>query len=337
MTSDRLSSWIAGLRAGGHVPMAEHRAALDEAARQAIAGVPADALPLRLPKRRVADLVRCPRLAVASAGAGPAVPSVPLVMGRLAELGAHLVVLGAIDAAVLVSPDDLLRAVESAGRALADPLAAAAERFDDTARANAADDLADRVGQLARSWVRSPARWVRCEERFDVPLATAVGGAPAVVVSGRVDVSFGAPPLLRPAGEPRGVVELKSTRLPLDPIEESAWYALLAGLVEGVAPDGTALWAPDEGGPNSVGRLAAFPVSKASIVSAASRLEDAMVVAGELAAGAKPAERPGWWCAACPDRAVCPSSEGSDDLAVPDLLELASSLDDQPDGDDDAF
>jgi hypothetical protein len=335
MTGVGLAGWVADLQrhAARAEPLdtGELLDVLDGAAHKAVEGLPGAALPLRLPKRRVAELVRCPRLAVASAAAPPPAMSAPLVMGRLVEVAAHVVVLDRLTAGELAAPDRLLEVVLGACRALGDPVADAVDAMDAVTSAAVAEDLAEMAGQFARSWGRPPAMtWLRCEDRLELPLATTDDAGPGVVVAGRVDLSFGAPPRLRAPGEPRGLVELKSTRTFIDPIEEAAWYALLAGCVEGTAPHGTALWAPDDGGPTSIGRLAAFAVSASSLESAAMRLVDVLTVAGALAAGEKPAEQPGWWCGRCPDRTRCPSSEAA---SAPEDLDLAPD----DDTDDDAF
>ena len=291
--ADVLDRWSAGAGAegdaGGPDPpdeggwLADMGAALDRAARDATRlgrWTPGD--PLRLTKATVTWLLRCPRRALAAAGA---VATDDLVAGlavdaaaKLATLVPHRPPTVAEALAYLAATDDGTAADHLADRGpAARPLL---------------DDIAARIERLAVAWPKvDPAWWPRVEEPVRVPLA---GGA--VTLGGRLDLLLGGPPTARPPV----VVEVKGGRWHDGMRADGHLYALAVALREQCPPAAVVTVVAD-------GTTQVEPVRPAVLASAADRVVHALGVAAAIAGGESPAAHAGPHCAHCPLQAGCPA------------------------------
>lgn len=270
---------------GVPVELIDHLGAeIERAARYAVEGMDPARRPLRAPKSRLSDVLRCPRLVVANLGAPDPEPGVSLLEGHFLDLlVAHHLAVGVPDepwdvipAALSVSDDEALSTW--VGQLGGDDL----ERWIHWAR--------DRRDALVHTWGAARAEWW---PRAQSP-ATVVMADGAVVLSGKFDVEFGG----RPAQRPTVVVEVKS-QLPRDDHRmEIGWYALLATLRDRAAPAAVGVWYGD-------GRILWAPVDGGLLESAGRRAVAAIDALGALGRGVEPAERPGTWCRWCADAAVC--------------------------------
>jgi hypothetical protein len=248
---------------------AELHSELDDLARELTAGLPADRLPIRLPKGRVTNLLRCERYAEALAGP------------RMRDSAARAVVLGML-VDRLVHHHVLAGATDLRGRELLD---ACAEALVADGEIHAIDDhdwFVERLDlaadALAQDWpVVEDAWWPRCEATASTDLADG-----AVRVQGRMDVVFGGAPTTRPLV----VVEVKSRDFRGDDRADLWWYSLMAA------------WAWNEVPPLAVGwsalQRAAMPehVRVQSLEAAFGRAATALRRAAEIAAGRAPRETP---------------------------------------------
>lgn len=240
-----------------------------------------DALPLRLPKRRVLDLLACERLAAARhvcAEDTTALP-IPVLRGLALDRFVQQVVHGC---PVRDPVGDLSSALEAEGdEARRADLVAAAPQLGVAELAASAGDWAD----LDPSW------WPRTQSPVAVHLA---GGR--VRCEGRVDVELGGPL----SGRPGVVVEVKVGRPHPSHLGEATHYALLVALRDDEAPVVVARWYP--------GAALAHQVVTAEVLEgAARRLAAAIGAWAKLKAGRTPRERPGPGCSWCPDADRCPS------------------------------
>lgn len=245
--------------------------------------------PIRLPKGRLADLERCPRSALARFGDDTPTPAGPAVLRGIAldHFVAHQLVAGRVrePAADLVS----MLGVSADWDSLA-----VLDDMDHDAVAELVDPLAAAV---AADWAGIDAGWVpRTQSRATLLLAEG-----RCVCSGQVDVELGGPG----TGRPGVVVEVKSGAVAAAHPHEVYLYALLVALRDRAAPSIVARWYP---GAAPTG----LPVTVGVLEAAAARLVAAAGEWVELLCGAEPAERPGGWCAWCPDRGVCPSAREAD-------------------------
>lgn len=240
-----------------------------------------DALPLRLPKRRVLDLLACERLAVArhaSPEDATALP-VPVLRGLALDRFVQQVIHGC---PVLDPVGDLSSAFEAEGdESRRAEVVAAAPQLGVAELAASAGDWAG----LAPSW------WPRTQSPVAVHLA---GGR--VRCEGRVDVELGGPL----SGRPGVVVEVKVGRPHPSHLGEATHYALLVALRDDEGPAVVARWYP--------GAALAHQVVTAEVLEgAARRLAEAIGTWAELEAGRTPRERSGPGCGWCPDADRCPS------------------------------
>lgn len=258
---------------------------LAEAAERAVAlldGHSAEgALPLRLPKGRVLDLLSCERLAVAR-HAGPADgggASVALLRGQALD---RFVQHELHEGPVAHPLEDLLAMVHAEGDLdLGHELAAAG-----------ADLRLEPLAAAARDWAGTdPGWWPRTQSAVAVHLADGL-----VRCEGRIDVELGGPL----TGRPSVVVEVKVGRPHASHLGEVTHYALLVALRDGVAPSLLARWYPGTS-------LAHQVVTLDTLDSAARRLADMIVSWAQLQAGRPATERSGPGCAWCPDADRCPS------------------------------
>ena len=84
-----IADWLEGIEQEGD-RLAYDAGELQSAAQEAVRGVPAERLPLRLAKRRIELLNACPRRAVAEAGAEFDTDNELFLIGRLVESAARM-------------------------------------------------------------------------------------------------------------------------------------------------------------------------------------------------------------------------------------------------------
>lgn len=305
-----IASWLQTVAHGppgpaGAAPITEAdldalRRELEAAAVAALAAVgdhlDDDDLPLRLPKGRLAAMERCERhaLALHRRGAAPATGAAVLLGTALDLFVTHQLVAGR----VLEPTTDLRSMLEVSGDvdSLAD--------LDGLESSSVAPELERLAGAVADAWAGIDPAWApRTQVRAALVLAEG-----AVTSSGVVDVELGGPR----TGRPGVVVEVKSGEPTAGHPQEVYLYGLLVALRDRVAPAVLARWYPGTA-------PAAMPVSLGALESAAARLGAAIARWALLCAGDTPDERPGGWCAWCPDRDDCPSARAADDLRGDDL------------------
>lgn len=271
--------------------VADLRAQLDDAARAAVDGIDPDALPLRVPKDRLAKVLACEQLAVATAQHGAL--SEPVVRGRILDRLLHHHVHGAGPV-----PGPALAIAEGAFDAERDDEVVAwlGERIEERARlADDATGFAERLrdlGPLDADW------WPRCEDRLRVDLADG-----RVVCSAQLDLVVGG----RPTERPMVVVEVKSGRFGQDHREGLFWYALLAALRHPTPPSAVIGWSAWDG----AGWIQ--PVTEPVLRGAAERATIAFDRLGALAHGRTPVRTPCRACAWCPEQSTCPVAPVPDD------------------------
>ena len=296
---------------------------LHQAAAEAVRGVPAERLPLRLAKRRIELLNACPRRAVAEASASFDADNELFVIGRLVESAARMQLWGRYP---LGDPSALKAALLELYTARSEEL----PELDDLVW----DSIALRADRFARSW-RHPRRGidVHVGEQLVVPLAPDASGRPGVVLKGITDISIGAHVSSAPH-RPRAVLELKSGRTPWNPFNETSWYQFIVAAADGFAPHRVGIWAAVPEDDRPTGALVDTPVNHGSLATATRWVCDALLTLGDLAAGAKPDERPSGMCRSCPERHICPSAHAG--LALAHLDEPADASLDIEDFDDEA-
>lgn len=276
---------LAGAGPGGDAGLVEAlRRGLDEAAAAAAAvGGWEAADPLRLTKRTVTWLLRCPRRAVA--GDDEAAPGDDLLIGYVVDAAAKLATLVPQRHPTVEAALAFLAATGET--AVADRLAGG----DAAGSGPVLAEAAARVAALTAAWPAiDPAWWPRVEDPVRARLA---GGR--VTVGGRLDLVLGGPPTDRPAV----VVEVKAGRWYDGMRADGHLYALLVGLRDGVTPQAAVTVVAD-------GTTQIEPIRPTVLAHAAERLAEAMAVAADLAAGATPEARPGPACPHCPVRPDCP-------------------------------
>jgi len=263
------------------------RAHLDLAAARAVEQLPADALPLRLPKSRLAELDRCERTALARTRTERRDEMTDAALRGIAvdRFVTHQLVAGRV-----TEPVEALRSM----------LAAEAEwttlaHLEDLDPAHAATLVDALATTVADAWSGIGQEWApRAQSRAMVVLADG-----AVVCSSVVDVELGGPSTDLPAV----VVEVKSGKPVAAHQSEVYLYGLLVALRDGSAPAEVCRWYPGVA-------PAAVPVSLGLLESAAVRLEDGIRRWAELVAGREPTESPGPWCRWCPEADDCDSAAG---------------------------
>jgi hypothetical protein len=263
------------------------RASLDDMAGRATAiGGWTEHDPLRLSKRLVAWLLRCPRRALADEG----VSGTPddLVAGLIVDAAAKLATLVPQRRPTVAAAVDFLAATGET--VVTDHLAG----IGPDAAGALLDGVGGRVERLLDGWPRiDPGWWPRVEEPVRARLA---GGA--VVVAGRLDLVLGGPP----TGRPTVVVEVKAGRWYDGIRADGHLYALLVALRDGAAPAAVVTTVAD-------GTTQVEPLRGSLLVHAAERLGEAAHVAARIAAGEPPAALPGWHCPHCPVRAGCEAGQ----------------------------
>jgi hypothetical protein len=258
---------------------------LESTAREAVAvGGWTEAEPLRLAKRAVGWLVRCPRRALAADGNGATGLIDERMIGLIVDAAAKLATLG---------PRRPVTAASAVAYLAASGETSVAEHLDavgTTAADRLMADASGRVDRLVAGWPSiEPAWWPRVEDPVQVRLADG-----AVTVAGRLDIALGGPP----TGRPAVVVEVKSGRWHDDMRADAHLYALLVSLRDGEAPAAVVTIVPD-------GTTHIEPIRPALVVHAGERLELAMRTAAGLAAGEVAEPRPGSYCGHCPVRPQC--------------------------------
>jgi hypothetical protein len=274
---------LAGAGPGGDAAWVEAlRHDLDVAAGSAADAAGWDAAdPLRLTKRTVTWLLRCPRRAVA--GDEGAAPGDDVMIGYVVDAAAKVATLVPQRAPTVEAAAAFLAATGEEG---------AADRLAPGSPLRA--EAAERVEALAAAWPAIEAAWW---PRVEDPVRTRLAGG-RVTVGGRLDLVLGGPPTDRPAV----VVEVKAGRWYDGMRADGHLYALLLALRDGVAPRAAVTVVAD-------GTTQIEPIRPALLAHAAERVAEAMQVAATLAAGAAPEARPGPGCPHCPVRATCPPGQ----------------------------
>lgn len=284
-----VAAWLEGLPApepDSAEFLDEVRADLEATARWCTAELPADVLPLRLPKSRLADLGRCERLALARF-------ETPTFDDEMTEARFRGMALDRFVVHQLVAGRLLDPVTELRGALAAEGEWAALDHLDSMDDVEAQAALWPLVGAVTDAWSAVDAEWV---PRTQSPAMLSLADG-AVVCSGLLDVEFGGPV----AGRPGAVVEVKSGRPSAAHADEVYLYALVVALRDKVAPAEVARWYPG-GGP--VG----LPVTTAVVETAARRLGDGIEQWAQLRAGRPAEEHAGWWCRFCPVADECPSA-----------------------------
>jgi hypothetical protein len=316
-----IADWLEGIEHEGE-RLAYDAGELQSAAQEAIRGVPVERLPLRLAKRRIELLNACPRRAVAEAGAEFDTDNELFLIGRLVESAARMHLWNRYP---LGDPSAVKAALAELYTARNEPL----HELDDLAW----DSITLRADRFARSW-KHPKRGVDVHtgEQLVVPLAPDASGRPGVVLKGITDISIGAHVSSDPH-RPRAILELKSGRTPWNPFNETSWYQFIVSAADGFAPHRVGVWAAAPDTDRPAGELVDTPVNHGSIATATRWVCDALLVVGDLAAGAKPEERPSGLCRSCPERIECPSAHAGLSLARADEPHDASFDIEDLDGD----
>ncbi len=318
-----IGDWLYGIDREG-ARLTYDRRALEAAAADAVLGVPPDRLPLRLPKRRIESLNICPRRAVAEAHTPVDTSAEAMVVGRLVETAARMHLWGRYPAGDVEALRTVLQE-HSAARQVDLP------ELDHEVWV----DISERADRFARSWSNPPAGLdVFVGERLSIPLAPDAQGRPGVVLTGVTDISIGSHRADAPH-RPRAVLELKSGKMPTNPLDEMKWYQFVVAAADGFAPHRVAVWSasPDDSSPT--GLLADTPVTAGSLEAATRWVCDALALVGAIAAGEKPPERPSGWCRTCPDRSRCPSAAHGLALSGPSSLDIAYPDDEDHERDND--
>ena len=290
-----VGEWLAGVEAGPGVDPALIEALrddLDATAWRASALVrdhldPAESLPLRLSKSRIADVESCERRAVAAAGSdADSALSTAMLAGRaLDQFVTHQLFAGR----VLEPVPALAQMLDACGdQAALDALV--------QMEGGAAADLLEPMSAAAEAWADVDADWQpRLQSRA---VATFAGGD--VICSGVLDVELGGPSTPHPSV----VIEVKSGAVAASHAHEVYLYALLVALRDRRAPAVVARWYPGK-------EPAGVKVGDGVLSSATERLRDAIVRWAELTCGETPLERPGSLCDWCPDLADCPTGRSA--------------------------
>ena len=287
-----IASWLSNLSVPEPISgddLDDLRHDLDRAAVDALAPwrdtIGRDALPLRLPKSRLAQLQRCQRSTVAShRRPTDDPPSTSMLRGvALDHFVAHQLVAGRVREPLA----DLTSMLEAAG----DWATLAVLDEMDVAEAEAL--VAPLTSAVADAWAGIGADWApRVQSRASLVLAD-----DGCVCAGMLDVELGGPGTTRPGV----LLEVKSGSVSSQHPAEVYLYALLVAMRDRVAPAVVARWYPD-------GDPAGLVVTMGVLDAAARRLVDGLATWAELVAGATPTETPGPWCSWCVDATTCPSS-----------------------------
>jgi hypothetical protein len=287
-----VASWLSSLPVPEPIPAAELdelRHDLDRAASDALAPwrdtIGRDALPLRVPKSRLAQLQQCERFTVAAhERPSDTPPSQAMLKGvALDQFVAHQLVAGRVREPLA----DLTSMLEAAGDWAS---LAALDELDVTESEELLGPLAAAV---ADAWAGIDPAWMpRVESRASLVLAD-----DGCVCAGVVDVELGGPSTTRPGV----VIEVKSGSVASQHPAEVYLYALLLALRDRSAPAVVARWYPGD-------EPAGLAVTMGVLEAAARRLVDGLATWAELVAGATPTESPGPWCAWCVDAPRCPSA-----------------------------
>lgn len=287
-----IPSWLSSLAIPEPIPAAELdelRHDLDHGARDALAPwrdtIGRDALPLRVPKSRLAHLQQCQRFTVA-AHERPSDTSPSLAMLRGVALD-HFVAHQLVAGRIREPRADLTSMLEASG----DWSTLAA--LDELASTEAEELLGPLAAAVADAWAGIDPAWApRVESRASLVLAD-----DGCVCAGVVDVELGGPSTTRPGV----VVEVKSGSVASQHPAEVYLYALLLALRDRSAPAVVARWYPGE-------EPAGLAVTMGVLEAAARRLVDGLATWAALVAGATPTESPGPWCSWCVDAPRCPSA-----------------------------
>ncbi|HVM55104.1 MAG TPA: hypothetical protein VM262_18100 [Acidimicrobiales bacterium] len=269
----------------------ELRDRLETAATEAVDGLGAEHLPVRLPKARVAELLACEQLAVTASASGRSL-SEPVVRGRILDRLLHHHVHGGGPA-----PGPALAVAVGAFEAERDDEVVAWLDHDPDLRARLAEDASGFAERLQTLGPIDPAWWPRCEDRLRVDLADG-----AVVCAAQLDLVAGG----GPTGRPMVILEAKSGPFTADHRDGLFWYALLAALRHGSPPRGVIGWSAWEG------RAWWQPVTADVLRGAATRGEEALARLAALLGGRAPDRTACRACAWCAERPTCPAARPLD-------------------------
>lgn len=266
---------------------------LEASARDAVtsAALPANAGPLRLPKRVMEDLLACERRALANRHTESQLNR-ELVIGNLIDdLVSHHVLGG-------TAPDRALQLATHlvAAKACDDEAAAATaawlEARSQAEREELDQVVSERLESLLKGWPELRPWNPRLGETVSVVLADG-----DVVISGRIDVALGGDWCERPVV----AVEVKSGAAREEHRTDHLLYGLLLALRDGHAPAAVVTCSGADG------KVAADLVDEDALERATRRASRALEIAGALASGKTPDENPGWRCGFCADSHRCPS------------------------------
>lgn len=284
---------------------------LEGAAREAAAGLPSDALPLRAPKSAVADAIRCARFTAARRSAGFDTSTAAAQRRRRRGVAADILVTHLLSGGELAAPtsegaaglDPASTVVVDAWRARGDDdELASLESATEAELDEFASDCDELAGSLLTDWAtvdwagEHGVWWPRTQTTAALALADG-----DVIVTMRPDGELGGPA----ARLPTVLIEVKANALSPDHTFDLNLYALGIAWRDGLAPAAILHWSPGNG-------WVALPQVTADVLeSAARRLAHALGVLGGLARGETPEETPGVHCGWCPDAPVCPSAKSS--------------------------
>ncbi|MGA2036758.1 MAG: hypothetical protein ABSH04_04145 [Acidimicrobiales bacterium] len=256
-----------------------------EDALAAAAGCPPEGPPVRVTKEAVNHVLNCEAHALSRVAMSRAV-TVELARGILVDaLFRQWVVLGDIGEPWA----DAVAAVECAGD---EAIVRFIASLDNESRHRLAEEVREHAAGIKSVWpVSSPAWLARTQERLEVPL-----GGGRVVLSGVVDLAFGAPCAGRASV---CLVELKSGARCLEHRGDLHYYALLETLRSGAPPFRIATYY------SSTGELDAEQVGEDVLLGALHRTLAGAERLCRLASGVEPARTANPLCAWCAELPGC--------------------------------
>jgi len=270
---------------------------LEDVLSPAVAGLPSDAVPVRVTKEAVNQVLACEAHHLARKSE-PRVVTAELARGTLVDaLFRQWVTVG-----VVGDPwADALAGIECDGDATIIDFVGGLEG---DARRRLVEEVRAHAASIASAWPASNPSWLaRTQERLSVPLA---GGR--LVLSGVVDLAFGAPCAGRASV---CLVELKSGGRRLEHRGDLHFYALLETLRSGAPPFRIATYY------SRSGELDAEHVGEDVLLGALHRTLAGAERLCRLACGAEPARTPNPLCAWCSELPRCAPGQERAQSAIP--------------------
>lgn len=268
---------------------------LEDGLAAPVGGLSPDAEPIRVTKEDVTRVLTCEALSRSAVRGGV---TLELARGVLVDaLFRQWVTVGSIS-----DPwQDAMSAIECEAD---ERIAEFVTGLDGDCRRRLAAEVRDHADRIRATWPPSSPAWLaRTQERIEVPL---VGGA--VVLSGVVDLAFGAP------CEDRAsvcLVELKSGVRRLEHRGDLHFYALLETLRSGAHPFRIATYY------SATAELDVEPVGEDVLLSALHRTLAAAQRLCKLEAGTAPDRTPNPLCAWCAELPHCPPGQDRAGSLVP--------------------